>query len=114
MILCQNIKLLFLLCISCCVGQVFNDDLNSPKLYPMQEQHVVPVLDNFTLSCAGKFELEWVFPTLDHKGGDASTKERIQVTQEVIPGENARPHVSHLNLNSLVTFYFMHLLLVIL
>ena len=105
MSMCQKISLLLLLCISFCVGQVFNDDLNAPKLHPTLDQHIVPVQENFTLSCAGKFELEWVFPTLDYKGGDPAMKERVQVTQEVKPGENARPHVSHLNLYSLVTFF---------
>ena len=107
MSMCQKISLLLLLCISFCVGQVFNDDLNAPKLHPTLDQHIVPVQENFTLSCAGKFELEWVFPTLD-----PAMKERV--TQEDEPGENARSHVSRLNLNSLVTFYIMHVLLVIL
>ena len=107
MILCQKIIFLLVLLLSVCFGQIVYDDITAgypaPKLHPLQDQHVVPSGDNFTLRCAGKFELEWVFPTLDNTQGDPNMMKRVEITHEVIPGDNPRPHVSHLNLYSLVT-----------
>jgi hypothetical protein len=104
MLWCQVIIFLLVLLLSAINGQVLYDDPYAagypvPKLHPLQDQHVVPTGENFTLRCAGKFELEWVLPT----EGDPAIMDRVMITHEVIiPGDNPRPHVSHLNLYNLV------------
>ena len=73
----------------------------SPKLHPLQDQHVVSSGEKWTLRCSGKFPLEWVFPSTDNGEGDVNMTNRVTVTNEVIPGDNPRPHVSYLEVNDL-------------
>ena len=118
MIFCQVIIFLIVLLISVVSGQIVNYDLNAagypaPKLHPLQDQHVLNAGDNFTLRCSGKFELEWVFPTIGNTEGDPAMMDRVEIIDDVIPGDNPRPHVSHLHLSNLVKIQLTHLLLAI-
>jgi hypothetical protein len=59
--------------------------------------------ETWTLRCSGKFPLEWVFPTAEGVDADENMMERVNITDEVIPGDNPRPHVSYLVIRDLVS-----------
>jgi hypothetical protein len=74
----------------------------SPKLHPLQDQHVVNAGENWTLRCSGKFPLEWVFPPTDNGEGDPNMTDRVTIINEVVPGDNPRPHVSYLEMKNVL------------
>jgi len=71
-----------------------------PKLHPLQDQHVVKSGEDWKIRCSGKFPLEWDLPTTEFITFDPSMSNRITITNDVIPGDNPRPHVSILHLTN--------------
>ena len=59
--------------------------------------------ETWTLRCSGKFPLEWILPTAERIDADVNMTERVNITDEIIPGDNPRPHVSHLVIRDLVS-----------
>jgi hypothetical protein len=53
-----------------------------------------------TLRCDGKFPIEWDYPPTNDGQGDPSVAARRYVVDEVIPGDNPRPHVSYLHIKN--------------
>ena len=86
------------------VGDQSSDDLffryPPPKLHPLQDQHVVKSGEDWMIRCSGKYPLEWDLPTSDSLQSDPNMLDRIEVNNEVVQGDNPRPHVSFLHLRN--------------
>ena len=77
---------------------------HSPRLHPMQAEHVLDPNAEFRLKCSGSKPVEWALPLDDPPppAGEAlPLAQRIEMDDEVIEGVVERPYVIHLTIANL-------------